>query len=208
VAKDKALKDLKNDIVAVIRIKDTNLARLVTEEVIKNGFKFIELTLSIDNAESLITEMKEKYKDAYIGAGTVLSVEDCQKVIKAGADFVVSPCINTDVIETCINQDILCLPGAATPTEINNCYNLGAKIVKVFPGETLGPAFIKNVKAPMPFVECMPSGGVDLDNIDKWFASGAYAVSVGSALYSGINESNLHEIGDRARAYLNKLPQI
>ena len=207
MTKNDALKDLKNNVVAVIRIKDTNLARLVTEEIIKNGFKFIELTLSIDNAESLITELKEKYKDVYIGAGTVLSVDDCQRVIKANADFVVSPCMNADIIETCISQDVLCLPGVATPTEIYNCYNLGSTIVKIFPGETLGASFIKNVKGPMPFVECMPSGGVDLDNISDWFANGAYAVSVGSALYSGIKEDNLHEIGERVKAYLNKLPQ-
>ena len=134
MAKDNAIKALKNNVVAVIRIKNNNIARLVTEELIKSGFNFIELTLSIDNAIGLIRELKEKYKDTFIGAGTILTLEDCKRVINASADFVVSPCINEEVINICNECDILCLPGAATPTEINTCYNLGAKIVKVFPG--------------------------------------------------------------------------
>lgn len=206
MAKDNAINALKNNVVAVIRITDTDLARMVTEQLIKSGFKFIELTLSINNAAELIKELKAKYEDVYIGAGTVLSLKDCEDVINANADFVVSPCINEEVIKHCVKNDVLCLPGAATPTEINTCYNLGCKIVKVFPGETLGPSFIKNVKAPMPFVECMPSGGVTLENMGDWFNSGAYAVSVGSALYSGINKDNLNEIDERAKEYLKRLP--
>lgn len=206
MVKDNVVNALKNNIVAVIRIKDTEFARLVTEQLIKSGFKFIELTLSIKSCVQLIKELKQKYEDVYIGAGTVLSLKECKDVINANADFVVSPCINEEVIEYSIKNNVLCLPGAATPTEINNCYNLGCKIIKVFPGETLGPNFIKNIKAPMPFVELMPSGGVTLENMGDWFNSGAYAVSVGSALYSGINKNNICEIEERTCQYLKKLP--
>lgn len=196
---------LKNNIVAVIRIKDTNFAKLVTEEVIKSGFKFIELTLSIDNCIDLLKELKEKYKDVYIGTGTVLTVKDCEESIKASSDFIVSPCTNEEVIKTCNEHDILCLPGVATPTEIYKCYSIGCDIVKVFPGDILGASFIKNVKAPMPFVEYMPSGGVNIKNICEWFENGAYAVSVGSALYSGIDQNNIHEIKTRAEEYLKEV---
>lgn len=206
MSKADIIKNLKNNIVAVIRIKDTNIARCVTEQLIKSGFKFIELTLSIDNAPDLIKELKQKHPYTYIGAGTVLTVEECEEVIKGKADFIVSPCINEDVIKACNKNDLLCLPGAATPTEINTCYNLGCKVVKIFPGETLGPSFIKSIKAPMPFVECMPSGGVSLDNISDWFQSGAYAVSVGSSLYNGIDEDNLDILAERAVNYLKRIP--
>jgi len=205
LSKQDSLKALEKAVVAVIRIKDTELAKLVSTEAINAGIKFIELTLSIDNAAGLIAELKKEFPQAQIGAGTVLSIEDCKSVLDAGADFVVAPCVNPEVIKMCNEKDVLCLPGTATPTEVYNCYTLGCEIVKIFPGETLGTAFIKNVKAPMPFVKYMPSGGVDLDNIKKWFDAGAYAVSVGSALYSGVTKDNIQEVGKRAKEYLATL---
>ncbi len=206
--KDIIMKKLENNIVAVIRIKDFDLAKSVTEEVIKAGFNFIELTLSIDNCPKLIEELSLKYKntDIFIGAGTVMTLEDCKTVIDNGATFVVSPFTNTDVITYCVENNVPVLPGVGTATEANTCYTLGCNIVKVFPGDVLGPNFIKSLRGPMPHIKYMPSGGVNLDNMTEWFTKGAYAVSVGSALYSGISMNNLSLIEERAKAYLNKLP--
>lgn len=203
------LKDLKNNVVAVIRMKDYNLAKAVTENVIEAGFQFIELTLTIENAHLLIKELNEKYKDknVYIGAGTVVTLEECKLVVENGAKFVVSPLMNNEVIQYCVKNNVRVLPGVGTVTEAYNCYAQGCDVVKVFPGNVLGPDFIKSAKAPLPQIEFMPSGGVSLSNMEEWFAKGAYAVSVGSDLYTGINLDNVEEIKERAKKYLDKLPK-
>ncbi len=203
------MNDLKNNVVAVIRMKDTELARVVTENVIAGGFKFIELTLTIENAPQLIKELNEKYKDqgVYIGAGTVVTLEECKEVVANGAAFVVSPLTNFDVIKHCVDNNVTPLPGVGTVTEAYNCFNSGCEIVKVFPGNVLGPDFIKSALAPLPQIKFMPSGGVSLDNMEEWFQKGAYAVSVGSALYAGATIENAEMLKDRAAEYVAKLPK-
>ena len=195
---------LKNEIVAVIRIEDTELALAVSEKALEVGLNFIEVTLTVKNAPSLIKELREKFPDKIIGAGTVLTEEEAQEVIQNGAMFVVSPCLIPSVIGACHKNNVLCLPGVGTATEAFDAYNLGAKIVKAFPGDVLGTSFIKNLKGPMPFIECMPSGGVSLDNMKDWFKSGAFAVSVGSALYENVTLNNLELISERVEEYLKR----
>ena len=199
---------LKNEIVAVIRIKDYDLAKAVCENVITSGLDFIEVTLTINNAPNLIKELREKFPEKIIGAGTVLTKEEAEDVIEKGAMFVVSPCFVPSVVEVCNKKGVLCLPGIATATEALNAYNLGAKIVKAFPGDVLGASFIKNIKGPLPFIECMPSGGVSLDNMQNWFNQGAFAVSVGSALYEGVTKDNLDIISERVKQYLEKKREV
>lgn len=205
----KIVQDLKNNVVAVIRIENQDLARAVTEKVIEGGFKFIELTLSINNCCELIKELSEKYAgtDVYIGAGTVLNETDCKNVIDNGATFVVSPFTDKASIEYAVKHDVPMLPGIGTVTEANFCYNLGCGIVKVFPGDVLGANFIKSASAPLPHIKFMPSGGVNLENMSDWFAKGAYAVSVGSALYTGVTMDNLELATERAKEYVAKLPK-
>ncbi|MCL2611544.1 MAG: bifunctional 4-hydroxy-2-oxoglutarate aldolase/2-dehydro-3-deoxy-phosphogluconate aldolase [Defluviitaleaceae bacterium] len=193
---------LKNEIVAVIRIKDTHLAKAVTEEAIKAGLNFMELTLTIENAPSLIKELREAYPEKIIGAGTVLTKEQAIEVIENGAQFVVSPCFVPEVVEVCNEKGVVCLPGIGTATEAYNAYSLGCEVVKAFPGDVLGTSFIKSIKGPMPFIDCMPSGGVSLNNIKEWFENGAYAVSIGGALYEGVTMENLELISERVKEYL------
>ncbi len=205
----KLVEQLKDNVVAVIRIDDQSLARDVSEAVINAGFKYIELTLSISNCPELIKELSDKYKDSdvYIGAGTVLNVEDCKTVIENGATFIVAPFMDEDTIRYAVSKGIPMLPGIGTVSEANRCYNLGCGIVKAFPGDVLGPNFIKSAKAPLPHIKFMPSGGVNLDNMSEWFEKGAYAVSVGSALYSGVSKDNLEVVKQRAKEYLEKRPK-
>ncbi len=201
--------DLKNNLVAVIRMKDSELARLVTEKIIESGIKFIELTLTIEDAPKLIQELSEKYRSTgvHIGAGTVVTLEQCKEVVSKGAEFVVSPLNNFEVIDYCIKNNVEILPGVGTVTEAYNCYTKGCKVVKVFPGNVLGPDFIKSALSPLPQIKFMPSGGVSINNITDWFEKGAYAVSIGSELYSGITHDNLDVVSDRVKLILSKLPQ-
>lgn len=203
------LNQLKNNVVAVVRMKDTKLAKAITENVIEAGFRFIELTLTIENAPQLIKDLNEKYADSnvYIGAGTVVTLEQCKEVVENGAKFVVSPYSNFEIIDYCTQQNVQVLPGIGTVTEAYNCYAKGCEVVKVFPGNVLGPDFIKSALAPLPQIKFMPSGGVSLGNMEEWFAKGAYAVSIGSDLYTGITFDNLDEVKQRAKNYLAKLPK-
>ncbi len=203
------LKDLKNNIVAVIRMKDKKLAKVIIENLISAGFKFIEITLTIEEAPQLIKELNKKYEnvDVYIGAGTVVTLEECKEVIKNNAKFIVSPLMNFDVIDYCVKNNVQILPGVGTVTEAFNAYTKGCEVVKVFPGNVLGADFIKSALAPLPQIKFMPSGGVGISNMEEWFSKGAYAISVGSELYSGITFENVESIQDRAKLYLDKLPK-
>ncbi|MFV0519581.1 MAG: bifunctional 4-hydroxy-2-oxoglutarate aldolase/2-dehydro-3-deoxy-phosphogluconate aldolase [Lachnospirales bacterium] len=203
------INNLKNNIVAVIRIKNYELAKAVAENIIASGINFIELTLTIENASKLIRELNEKYKeqDVFIGAGTVTTLDECKEVLDSNAAFVVSPITNFEVIDYCICNNVPILPGIGTVTEAYNCYIKGCEVVKVFPGNVLGHAFIKSALAPLPQIKFMPSGGVTLENMNDWFDNGAYAVSIGSELYSGITLENIETIRDRVENYLKNLPK-
>ncbi len=198
-------KGIYKGIIAVIRVKEYSLAKMITETLLEAGFKGIELTMTIENGSALIKEMKDKYPKSIIGAGTIMTADKCLEVIESGADFVVSPCKLKEVSEICNKNNTLCMLGIATPTEAFEAYNLGCTIVKAFPGDVLKPQFIKDIKGPMPYIQVMPSGGVALDNIKQWFENDAYAVSVGSALYKGINKENLEVLTERAKVYLDEV---
>ncbi len=198
-------REIYKGIIAVIRVKEYDLAKMITETLLEAGFKGIELTMTIENGPALIKEMKEKYPNGVIGAGTIMNAEKCLEVIENGADFVVSPCKIDEVATVCNEHNTLCMLGIATPTEAFEAYNKGCSIVKAFPGDVLKPQFIKDIKGPMPYIDVMPSGGVALENIGQWFANDAYAVSVGSALYKGINKDNLEVLTERAKLYLEEV---
>ena len=118
-----------------------------------------------------------------IGAGTVLNLELLEKALDAGASFIVTPIVNTDVIIKCVTHKIPVFPGAYSPTEVLQAWELGATMVKVFPAETLGPEYIKAIKAPLPLVKLMPTGGVDLKTLAAYRKAGADGFGVGSPLF-------------------------
>lgn len=206
--KSLAKESIKNGIIAVVRVQDYSLAKKISEVLISEGFNGIELTFSIHNCPLLIKELKDKYKDKVIGAGTVLSYENCKAAINSGADFIVSPCIVEAVAECSNENNVLCMLGASTPKEVFEAYNLGCEVVKLFPGDILGPRFIKDIKGPMPFINLMPSGGVSLENMEEWFIAGAYAVSAGGAVYSEITHENIEILKKRASQYVNEIKRI
>ena len=193
---------LKGKLIAVIRNENKDTAKAVCKTLAASGIDVLEITFSVQGAELLIKELKAELPQAMIGAGTVLTREQAQLAKQNGADFIVSPCIVEEVAKYCIEEDILCSLGAATPTEVLRAYQLGCQIVKLFPGDCLSPKMIKAIKAPMPFVEMMPSGGVDDTNVKEWFQAGAYAAGFGGYLTKGIDETNLDLLMERCKRLL------
>ena len=170
-------------VVAVIRLKDAGKLRRVIDALAKGGVRALELTMTIPGAVDLIREITPTLPNGFlVGAGTVTDADTARAVIDAGAQFVVGPVLRPDVIRACHERDIAAIPGCFSPTEILTAHEAGADIVKIFPATMLGPQFIRDVRAPLPQLKLMPTGGVTLDNAGDWVRAGAVAVGVGSAL--------------------------
>ena len=149
--------------------------------------------------------MADKYKDnekVVIGAGTVLDPETARQVILAGANYVVSPSLNVETIKLCNRYRVPMLPGVMTPTEAVTALEAGCDIIKIFPGNIVGPAAISSFKGPLPQGEFMPSGGVDVDNVDKWIHAGAYAVGTGSSLTKGAKTGDFEAVTKKAQEFV------
>jgi len=173
-------------VVAVIRLKDAARLRAVVDAIAEGGVRALEVTMTVPRAVELIAELAPALPDGFLlGAGTVTDAETARHVIDAGASFVVGPVFRADVIAACHERDVPAMPGCFSPTEIFAAHECGADIVKVFPATALGPQFIKDVRAPLPHIKLMPTGGVTLDNAGDWIRAGAVAVGVGSALLDG-----------------------
>src|SRR5258708_27657799 len=170
-------------VVAVIRLKDPATLRAVVDAIAEGGVRALEVTMTVPCAVELIRELAPAVPDGFLlGAGSVTDPATARAVIDAGASFVVGPVFRPDVIAACHERDVPVMPGCFSPTEILAAHESGADIVKVFPATMLGPQFIKDVRAPLPQVKLMPTGGVTLDNAGDWIRAGAVAVGVGSAL--------------------------
>ena len=170
-------------VVAVIRLDDPDKLRSVIEALAEGGVRVIEVTMTVPRAIELIAQVAgSAHDDVMIGAGTVLDAATARQAIDAGARFVVSPVFRREVLAACHERGVPAMPGCFTPTEILDAWDAGADIVKVFPSTALGPTFIKDVRAPLPQVKLMPTGGVSIDNAADWLRAGAVAVGIGSAL--------------------------
>jgi 2-dehydro-3-deoxyphosphogluconate aldolase/(4S)-4-hydroxy-2-oxoglutarate aldolase len=170
-------------IVAIIRMKDPEKVRAVFDAIGEGGVRVIEVTMSVPGAVELIAQLAGNLPPGCVlGAGTVVDGDTARRVIDAGAQFVVSPVFRRDVIRPCHAREAAVMPGCFTPTEILDAWDAGADVVKVFPATALGPAFLKDVRGPLPHVKLMPTGGVTLDNAGDWIRAGAVAVGVGTAL--------------------------
>jgi len=173
----------KAGVVAVIRMKDPAKVQAVVDAIAAGGVHAIEVTMTVPGAVKLIEQLGPRMPSGFLlGAGTVLDAATAAQVIDAGAQFIVSPVYRTSLITACHARGVPVTPGCFTPTEILDAWEAGADIVKVFPATALGPGYIKDVRAPLPQVKLMPTGGVTVDNAGEWIAAGAVAVGVGSAL--------------------------
>lgn len=175
----------KNFLVAVVRGTDDDDAYYISKEIIAGGIKTIEVTFSTMYAENAIKKLsKEFFNDpnVIIVAGTVLDDITARIAILNGAKFVVSPHFDSNISKVCNRYSIPYLPGCGSVTEVINALENGADVVKIFPGGILSSNFIKDVHGPIPYANMMPSGGVNIENIQEWIKNGAFAIGIGSAL--------------------------
>jgi len=192
-------------VVAVIRLKDPAKLRAVVDALAEGGVRALEVTMTVPGAVELIRGLAPTMPPGFIlGAGTVTDGEMAEAVIDAGARYVVSPVFRRSVISACHERDVPVMPGCFSPTEILDAHDAGADIIKVFPATMLGPQFLKDVRAPLPQVKLMPTGGVTLDNAGDWIRAGAVAVGVGSALVDAkaIDAGRFEVIAANARKVL------
>ncbi|HYH64863.1 MAG TPA: bifunctional 4-hydroxy-2-oxoglutarate aldolase/2-dehydro-3-deoxy-phosphogluconate aldolase [Urbifossiella sp.] len=170
-------------IVAVVRHADPGPLVEVVRALADGGVTVAEVTFTVPNAVDVIREAKRQLGDrVLLGAGTVLDPETCRAAFLAGAEFVVSPAVNVDVIRMCRRYDKLVMPGAFTPTEVLTAWEAGADVVKVFPADVVGPAFFRALRGPLPQVKLMPTGGVDLTTAAEFLKAGAVCLGVGGQL--------------------------
>ncbi len=174
----------KAGIIAIIRHDRECDLLSAARALAKGGITAMEITLNTPDALSAISAVRAEVPGIRVGAGTILEVADAEKAIGAGAEFIVTPTVQPDSIRACRDANIPIVCGCMTPTEALTAHRAGADFLKVFPADSLGPAFIKAILGPMPFLKLVPTGGVSLGNIKDFFAAGSTAVAVGSHLVS------------------------
>jgi 2-dehydro-3-deoxyphosphogluconate aldolase/(4S)-4-hydroxy-2-oxoglutarate aldolase len=192
-------------IIAVIRLRDPGKLRAVVDAIMAGGVRALEVTMTVPGAVDLIRGLAPTLPEGFLlGAGTVVDGKTARAVIDAGAQFVISPVFRREVIQACHDGGVPAAPGCFTPTEILEAHDAGADIVKVFPATTLGPQYIKDVRAPLPQVKLMPTGGVTPDNAGDWIRAGAVAVAAGSSLLdsAAIESGRFEVITANARTFV------
>ena len=174
-------------VVAVVRAESAEQASKIVDACVEGGILGIEITFTVPDADLVLREVARKYKgsDVLLGAGTVLDPETARIAILAGAQYVISATCNPDTARLCNRYQVPYLPGCTSVAEIVQAMELGAPIIKLFPGDTLGPGFVKAVRGPLPHAPLMPSGGVSVANAAEWIKAGCVAVSAGGALTAG-----------------------
>ncbi|WJE12097.1 bifunctional 4-hydroxy-2-oxoglutarate aldolase/2-dehydro-3-deoxy-phosphogluconate aldolase [Lactococcus petauri] len=179
-------KVIKSGVVSVVRADSAEDAVKIVEAVVDGGIKSIELTYSVPRANDVIADLVATYAgtDVMIGAGTVLEATSARLAIIAGAQFIVSPTFNKEVAKICNLYQIPYIPGVMTPLEAQTAMEYGSELIKLFPGDIAGAAMIKDLKGPFPYINVMPSGGVNESNVAEWFKVGATAVSAGGGVTS------------------------
>ena len=194
----------ESGLVGIVRTDNANQASRIVEACAQGGAVAIEITFTVPGAAAIIEELSKRYppRQVALGAGTVLDPETARIAILAGAQFVVSPSLNTDTARLCNRYAIPYLPGAGTIGEIVAAMESGADIVKIFPGETLGPAFVKAARAPLPQASLMPTGGVSIDNAAEWIRAGSVALGVGGNLTAGAKTGDFQSITDLVRRFI------
>ena len=190
-------------VVAILRAEDASRAEAVVDVLLENGIRSLELTLTTAGALDVVKRLAATVPDGTdIGMGTVLTADDVDRAVDAGARFVVSPSVVPAVIEAAARHGIASYPGALTPTEIHDAWTAGASAVKLFPAGTLGPSYLKAVRAPLPDIPLVPTGGVAIEEIGAWLRAGAVAVGLGSPLIGDAlaPDGDLGALAERARA--------
>jgi len=195
-------------LVAVIRAESPEQAERIAEACALGGIAALEITFTVPGASRVIEHLAKKVSgQILLGAGTVLDPETARIAILAGAHFIVSPALNPATARLCNRYQVPYMPGAGTIREVIEGMECGADIVKVFPGEILGPAFVKAVKGPLPQAQLMPTGGVSVENVADWIKAGAVAVGAGGNLTAGAKTGDFASITNLAWQFVEKIKE-
>ena len=209
--KDKNLQTIIDcGVVAIVRVSSAQEAVNVCMAVAKGGVRPIEVTMTVPGAIDAIKEFRSAVKEqVLVGAGTVLDPETARACILAGAEFIVSPTLNLEVIKVCRRYSKIVIPGTFTPTEILTAWEAGADIVKVFPASVGGPGYLKDILGPLPQVKLVPTGGVNLETTPEFIKAGAVAVAAGTSLVDrkAVSEKNWAFITETAQKFCAAVKQ-
>ena len=200
-------KCLQAGVVAVIRGDSAEESYQSAVASIKGGVTSIELAFTAPHADQTIQRLTEQYQADHtvtIGAGTVLDGSTARIAIIAGAEFIVSPSFSADVAKICNTYQIPYIPGCATPLDVQNALSYGADIIKVFPAGVIGTGFFGAIHGPFPQANLMPSGGVNVDNMESWFDNGAVLISAGSNLTAPAKQGDFAGVTAKAKEYAQK----
>ncbi len=199
---------IDSGVIAVIRMDDTKKLFQVIDTIHKGGINCLEITMTVPDAVAMIREISNEISgDFILGAGTVLDPETARSVISAGAEFIISPTLNPDVIKMAHRYDKVVIPGAFTPTEILTAWENGADLVKIFPAALGGPKYFMDIRGPLPQVRLTATGGVNLKNAGEFIKAGASCVAIGTALLDkdAIRSKNYSVLTDKTRELVNSI---
>ena len=194
-------------LVAVVRAETSEKALRIADAVLAGGCPAIEVTFTVPRAHRVLEDLAAQYPatDLILGAGTVLDPETARIAILSGASYVVSPSLNHDTVRLCNRYQVPVMPGVMTIREVIEAMEAGADIIKLFPGETFGPAFVKAIKGPLPQAPLMPTGGVDVDNVGEWIKAGCVAVGVGSNLTAGSRKGDYKAVTQATQQFIERI---
>jgi len=198
----------KSGVIAIMRAKSSDQLIRAADAIRAGGVKVIEVTMTTPGAMRVIEEATSKFgQELLFGAGTVLDAETARAAILAGAEYIVSPTLNLEMIALCNRYDVPVAPGCYTPSEMLSAWEAGADLVKLFPAFVGGPSMLKAILAPLPQLKIVPVGGVDLNTAADFIKMGAYALGVGSSLISQklLDAGDLDELKHRAEAFLGEV---
>lgn len=206
MTKQEVIEQVKSlGLLAVIRGPSPELTVKMVSALVAGGVKGIEITYSTPNAEQVVAELAQKFgDDILLGMGTLTDPAQVNTARAAGACFLVSPVCEPELVRAMVASGLVVMAGALTPTEVFQAYRLGVDVVKIFPGSVGGPAYVKALKGPFPYIPMMPTGGVSASNVADWFAAGVVAVGAGSELCPPqlAKEGKFAEISQRAADFV------
>ncbi len=187
----------QNPIVGILRGLSTEQVLEIVPTYLSSGFFTLEITMNSPKVTQTIATLAKIFPELNVGAGTVCTIQDLTTALDSGAQFIVTPIIDEEVIKHCVKNSIPVFPGGYSPTEIHKAWSLGASAVKIFPATQLGVQFIKDVSAPLNQIKLLPTGGVSQENIKSFFEAGVVGVGMGSSLFNKkfINDKNYEALG-------------
>ena len=202
---------LDSGIIAIIRAPDFERGYKLAEAARKGGINAIEITMTVPGALDVMRELAAKYRgnEVIIGAGTVLDPETARLAILAGAEYIINPHFNPEIVRMCHRYRKLCMPGAMSVKEVIEALESGADVIKVFPASLFGPAIIKAIREPLPQARLVPTGGVSLENVAEWFEAGAAAVAVGGNLTKeALAKNDYSLLEQKAREFVTRIKEV